>query len=77
MKGTDICLISVAFREGATCLSDFLLRSSIMLTSEGTSLSSGCRGEKSSGGCRSMYLRSQNFLSGEQIGTHLPVQWAG
>ena len=35
-KGADICLISVAFREGANRLSYFLLRSSILLTSEGT-----------------------------------------
>ena len=56
-KWADICLISVAFREGANRLSDFLLRSLILLTSEGTSLSSGCRGGKSSGGCGSTFSK--------------------
>ena len=53
----DICLISVAFREGANRLSNFLLRSSILLTSKGTSLSGGCRGGKSSGGCGSTFSK--------------------
>ena len=57
MKGADICLVSVAFREGANRLSDFLLRSSILLTSERTSLSGGCRGGKSSGGCGSTFSK--------------------
>ena len=46
-KGTDICLISIAFSEGANGLSDFLLRLSILLTSEGTLLNSGGKSSSS------------------------------
>ena len=56
-KWTDICLISIVFREGTNHLSDFFLQSSILLTSEGTLLSGGCRGGKSSGGCGSTFSK--------------------
>ena len=43
-------------QRGCNRLSDFLLRLSILLTSEGTLLSDGCRGRKSSSGCGSTYV---------------------